>query len=142
MNNIEHDILTRCLHMIYTQLLTYSSDTALESIERLIYLIRYLSNPVSQSTLAEELHTIQEVFNIYPASASFEIDCSSANPQTLVQRCAIVYEICQHGMELMHNGYALQSLSISQEPTQLTYTFTDTSQNIFRGTIYGQALNS
>lgn len=144
MNQIEHSILTRCLNVIYGELLTDRSDIALESIERVIALVRYMEDREDpRSTLGEELDAVREVFQIYcgeQGAAELEIGCSGLDPQLPVWRTTVVYEICLHGMELLHSGICLQSLLLAQRQEHLTYVFSDTSGATYGGTIYGKRL--
>lgn len=138
MNHIEHDILTRCLHMIYSQLLTHHADAALESMERLIYLIRHMETSTAQATLQEELQTVREVFLIYRTSEllpDFQVACTVPEPRPTVSRNTVVYELCQHGMELIHSGCRLLGVTLTQEEGQLTYVFTDAEGGTYKGTV-------
>lgn len=144
MNGIEHDIISRCLHMIYGQLLTEEADVGLRSIERLIFLIRYMAkSEVPTATIQEELHVMQQVFQIYRGEdeTEFQVEIRDTDPRMHVGRSTLLYEICQHGMELMHNGCRLQRVVLFQNDSQLAYAFTDMYGQAYGGTVYGEELD-
>ena len=68
MNSFENNILSRCCHLVYHQLLTGRADTALASVERMTTLIRYMADTASSRTsLGEELAIVRTVFELYQA---------------------------------------------------------------------------
>ncbi len=146
MNQIEHSILSRCLNAIYGELLTNKSDISLESMERLISLVRYMEDRESlQCTLGKELNMIQEVFRIYQQNygvAELKIDSNTVDLQSRVLRTSVVYEVCQHGMELLHSGIPLEKITFYQKQGYLTYVFSDTNGKTYGGTIDGEETRS
>lgn len=141
MNRIEQNIIIRCLHMVYGQLLAEEAGMGLRSIERLIYLVRYMVRPEAPTaTLQEELCVIRQVFQIYRAEgeAEFQVEIRDADPRIHVERNTLLYEICQHGMELLHNGCHLQRVELFQNGGQMAYTFTDMDGQAYGGTVYGE----
>lgn len=140
MDQIEHDIITRCLHMVYGQLLTEEVGVGLWSIERLIFLVRYMTGPGRPTTLQEELRAVQQTFQIYQVEGEnqFQVEVRNVDLQTPVGRNTLLYEICQHGMELLHNGCRLQRIVLFQNGGHLAYTFTDIDGQTYGGTVYGE----
>lgn len=141
MNRIEHDIIIRCLGIVYGQLLSDEAGHGLQSIERLTALVRYLAKaepPVS--ALQEELQVIWQVFQIYQAEEGpeFRVETRDLDPQMRVGHNTLLYEICQHGMELLHNGCQLRHVVVFQDGGQLAYTFTDADGQSYGGMIYGE----
>lgn len=139
MNIIERDIITRCLHVVYGQLLTEDAGVGLKSIESLIALVRYMARPESPVfTVQEELWVIGQVFQIYQAEdgPSFHVDAGGLDVHMQVKHNALVYEICQHGMELQHNGCQLRSVALFQDHGRLSYTFMDADGQSYEGMIY------
>ncbi|MBQ9330715.1 MAG: hypothetical protein IJ221_07045 [Oscillibacter sp.] len=140
MNSFENNILSRCCHLVYHQLLTGRADTALASVERMTTLIRYMADTASsRTTLGEELAIVRTVFELYQADGSdgaFSVELGNAEPRTPVARTTLVYEVCQYGMELLHSGVTLRSLRLAQSGREITYTFLDDG-----GTAYGGMLD-
>ena len=142
MNQIEQNLLTRCLGAIYGQLLTGSSDSALDSLEELTFLVRYMtdSHPGQQVDLEEELYAVRTVFQICrpEAGTGIETDASASDLRLQVDPTAVLYEICQHGLELLHSGVDLRKLALSHDGTCLRYCFFDREDHSYGGTIYAE----
>lgn len=141
MNRIQYGLISRCLHMIYGQLLTDETGLGLRSVERLIALVRYMARSDSlSSTLEEELQVIRQVFRIYQPDFRAELD--GLDPRRPVAGGTLLYEVCRHGIELLHSSCPLQSLTLfqAQEP-QLSYVFTDGAGRTYGGMIYGEKLD-
>ena len=133
-NVLSGNLLNRCLHQIYEQILTGDHEAGLRSVERLIYLVRYISRPAgSMTTVEKELHAISEVFHIYQLPLTIEHSLHEAD--RIVPVGSLLYEICQHGIELIHGGCLLTSLNVAMEKAQITYAFTGD------GTIYGGTID-
>ena len=134
-NVLSGNLLNRCLHQIYEQILTGDHEAGLRSVERLIYLVRYISRPAgSMTTVEKELQAISEVFHIHQIQLG--VDENQQGPEQIVPVGSLLYEICQHGIELIHGGCQLSSLRVVTEETQITYTFTGNGK-IYGGTING-----
>ena len=98
-----------------------------------------------QCTLGKELNMIQEVFRIYQQNygvAELKIDSNTVDLQSRVLRTSVVYEVCQHGMELLHSGIPLEKITFSQKRGYLTYVFSDTNGKTYGGTIDGEETRS
>ena len=110
MNLIERDMLTRCLGPIYEQMLMGDTDAALASIEGVTWLVRYMAAGKSsqRATLENE------------------------------QRTAVLYEACQHGLELLHGGVDLRRLVLFRQREDLQYYFLDRDERVYGGTIYAE----
>lgn len=135
-NVLQGNLLNRCLHQIYEQILTGEHEAGLRSIERLIYLNRYISHPAGSLTSVEqELQAITEVFQIH--RVRLDVADRGQLPERFVPAGSLLYEICQHGLELLHSGCPLTGLTLSSETPQITYAFTDTDGTCYGGTING-----
>lgn len=133
-NVLSGNLLNRCLHQIYEQILTGDHETGLRSVERLIYLVRYISRPAgSMTTVEKELRAVSEVFHIHQIHLS--VDDPQQRPERIVPVGSLLYEICQHGIELIHGGCQLNSLSVVMDEAQITYAF------VGDGRIYGGMIN-
>ena len=104
-------------------------------MERLIYLVRYISRPAgSMTTVGKELRAISEVFHIH--QMQLDMDRIQQGLDQIVPVGSLLYEICQHGIELIHGGCQLSSLRVVTGETQITYTFTGNGK-AYGGTING-----
>lgn len=139
MNRIEYDMIARCLHIIYGQLLTEGAETGLRSVERLISLVRYMVKSELSSTLGEEAQMVQQVFQIY--QPDFHMDFNGLDAWTSVVHSTLLYEICRHGMELFHNCCQLQRVALFRAEGHLAYTFTDLGGQTYGGMIYGEKVD-
>lgn len=103
MNLIERDMLTRCLGSIYEQMLMGDTDAALASIEGVTWLVRYMAAGKSsqRATLENELRAVRAVFQICRGEVGLETGVSGLDPYLEVKRTAVLYEACQHGLELL-----------------------------------------
>lgn len=140
MTLIERDLLTRCLGALYGQLLTGGADAALTSIEGVTWLVRYMAAGKSprRATLEDELRAVRAVFRICRCEAGLETGVSGLDPHLEVERTTVLYEVCQHGLELLHGGVDLRRLVLFRQREDLQYYFLDRDERVYGGTIYAE----
>ena len=88
--------------------------------------------------LEDELRAVRAVFRICRGEAGLETGVSGLDPHLEVERTTVLYEVCQHGLELLHGGVDLRRLVLFRQREDLQYYFLDRDERVYGGTIYAE----
>ncbi|HJB51616.1 MAG TPA: hypothetical protein H9772_00870 [Candidatus Oscillibacter pullicola] len=91
-----------------------------------------------RATLEDELRAVRAVFRICRGEAGLETGVSGLDPYLEVERTTVLYEVCQHGLELLHGGVDLRRLVLFRQREDLQYYFLDRDKRVYGGTIYAE----
>lgn len=103
-------------------------------------MVRYMAAGKSsqRATLENELRAVRAVFQICRGEVGLETGVSGLDPYLEVKRTAVLYEACQHGLELLHGGVDLRRLVLFRQREDLQYYFLDRDERVYGGTIYAE----